>query len=71
MKNVNTAESELDNEEIPQLQIVAAKNGAQNKRSLLPPLVLPSRLHARKPRPELASLGWKNRAVRLAAKSQV
>jgi hypothetical protein len=66
MNNVKRAEAEAQEEEGPQLQVVAPKNGAMKANKSSVPLVLPSSLHQRPPRPELAILGWNNRALRLA-----
>jgi hypothetical protein len=57
-------------DEGPQLHIVTASDGAGKRISLSAPLVLPSRIHARRPRPELAILGWSHRAIRLAYRKQ-
>ena len=67
MNNVKRALVEV-NEEGPQLHVVAAVNGAGKRISLSAPLVLLSSLRARRPRPELAILGWSNRAIRLAGR---
>jgi hypothetical protein len=66
MNNVKRAEAEVQEENIPQLRVVASKNGAAKAKKPSAPLVFPSSLHKRPPRPELAVLGWANRAVRLA-----
>jgi len=63
MNRATRMRSEAQEEAFPQLQIVQPKNGA-NKPSA--PLVLDTGLYKRSPRPELASLGWANRAARLA-----
>jgi hypothetical protein len=55
-------------EDAPQLHVVTAANGAVKRAPLSAPLVLPSPIHARRPRPELAVLGWTSRATRLAGR---
>jgi hypothetical protein len=58
--------SEMQEEAIPQLRIVSRKNRATKASKPPAPLVLISRLYKRPARPELAALGWANRAARLA-----
>jgi hypothetical protein len=65
---VKREEPEAKEEDTPELHVVVAANGAVKKTSLSAPLVLPSRTYTRPPRPEMAVLGWNNRAIRLAAK---
>jgi hypothetical protein len=65
MNNVNRALVEVKDEG-PQLHVVEAANGARKRISFSAPLVLPSSIHARRPRAELAVLGWSHRAIRLA-----
>jgi hypothetical protein len=60
--------SEAQEEVIPQLQIVPPKNGDKKANKSSAPLVLVTGLHKRPPRPELATLGWANRAARLAGR---
>jgi len=62
--NVDRLTAETEEQVVPRLEVVGRKDAAK-KRRLADPLVLPSRLHQRKPRAELAILGWANRAVRL------
>jgi hypothetical protein len=66
MNNMNRAEAVMQEEDIPQLQVVSPKKGATNAKLPRAPFVLPSPLHKRSFRPELSALGWSNRAVRLA-----
>jgi hypothetical protein len=61
---------EVKEEDIPELHVVVAGNGATKKTSHAAPLVLPSRTYTRPPRSELAVLEWSNRAIRLSAKKQ-
>jgi hypothetical protein len=68
MNNVKRAMSEEREERTPQLQVVRAGNGATRKVRLSPPLPLPVNIYTRKPRPELAVLGWSCRAARLAGR---
>jgi hypothetical protein len=67
MNNVERELVELK-EEGPQLHVVAASNRAGKRISLSAPLLLPASIHARRPRPELAILGWNHRALRLAGR---
>ncbi len=57
---------EAQEEAIPQLHIVSAKNGVNKASKPSAPLVLNTGLHKRPPRRELACLSWANRAARLA-----
>ena len=68
MNNAKIAVDDVEDEEMPQLQVVAAKNGACKTMSLSAPLVLPARIHPRRSRAELAVLGWSIRAPRLAGR---
>jgi hypothetical protein len=68
MINVKRELPELKDEDTPELQVVVAANGPIKQTCLSAPLVLPSRTYTRPPRPELAVLGWSNRAIRLAAR---
>jgi hypothetical protein len=67
MNNVNRAMDEVKDEG-PELKIVAATHGAIKKTNLSAPILLAARIHARRPRAELAVLGWRNRAIRLAGR---
>jgi hypothetical protein len=66
MNNVKRALVELKEEGLD-LRVVPASNAKKTKPSA--PLVLPSRVHARRARPELAALGWEKRAIRLAGRN--
>jgi len=66
MNRATRMRSEAQEEAFPQLQIVQPKNGANKANKPSAPLVLDTGLYKRSPRPELASLGWANRAARLA-----
>jgi hypothetical protein len=66
MNRASRAATEAQEEQLPRLQVVASKNGVGKARKPLAPLIMLSRLHQRPARPELAALGWSNRAVRLA-----
>jgi hypothetical protein len=68
MTNAKREVPEVKEEDTPELQVVVAANGAIKKSSLSAPLVLPSPIHTRPPRSELAVLGWSYRAMRLAIK---
>lgn len=52
-------------EDVPQLEVMAAKNGAKTN-GFSSPLALRSSFRKRQPRPELDTLGWAGRAIRLA-----
>jgi hypothetical protein len=65
MNLANRVVSEGQEDEIPQLQVVKAKNSIRKASKPSAPLVLPLSLHQRPPRPELATLGWSDRAIRL------
>jgi hypothetical protein len=65
MNNVKRLLVEVKEEE-PQLHVVVAGNGVAREPALSAPLVLPSAIHIRRPRPELIVLGWDNRATRLS-----
>ena len=67
MKNIERALVEVK-EEGPQLRVVGTVKAVGKMMPPPPPLVLPSPIHARRPRPELAVLGWGNRATRLAGR---
>jgi hypothetical protein len=67
---VNKAVSSAQEEHLPQLQIVPARNGSIKANKPSAPLALPSRLHQRPVRAELAVLGWNTRAARLAGGKQ-
>jgi hypothetical protein len=58
----------MKEDDTPELKVLGAVNSANRKTSLSAPLVVPSRSFTRPPRPELAVLGWSNRAIRLAIK---
>jgi hypothetical protein len=64
MNNVKRLRVEVKEEE-PQLHVVAMANGAPKRTPVSAPLFLRSPIHTRRPRPELAVLGWHNRATRL------
>jgi hypothetical protein len=66
MNNMNRAQAMMQEEDIPQLQVVSPKKGATNPKMSSAPFVLPSPLPKRSFRPELSALGWSNRAIRLA-----
>jgi len=68
MTNVKREVLELKEENTPELRVVGAMKASRKKTGLSAPLVLPSRIHSRPPRPELAVLGWSTRAIRLAGK---
>ncbi|HTA29538.1 MAG TPA: hypothetical protein VK731_03605 [Candidatus Cybelea sp.] len=68
MTNAKKMVLEVKEEEAPALHVLAAVNGAAKKTRLSAPLVVPSRNYTRPPRPELAALGWSNRAIRLAGR---
>ena len=67
MKNIERALVEVK-EEGPQLRVVGDAKAAGKVMPPPPPLVLPSPIHARRPRPELAVLGWSTRATRLVGR---
>lgn len=67
MTNAKKLVLEMNEEDVPELHVVAI-NGAAKKARLSAPLVVSSRSFARPPRPELAVLGWGNRAIRLAGR---
>jgi hypothetical protein len=64
MKNIERALVEVK-EEGPQLHVVTAAKAVGKVMPPSPPLTLTSPLHSRRPRPELAVLGWSTRATRL------
>jgi hypothetical protein len=66
MNNMNSAVTEMGEEDLSQLQVVSAKNGAIKTNGFSSSSVLRSSLYKRQPRPELATLGWARRAIRLA-----
>jgi hypothetical protein len=68
MTNANRKVREMKEDDTPELKVLGAVNSANRKTSLSAPLVVPSRSFTRPPRPELAVLGWSNRAIRLAIK---
>jgi hypothetical protein len=68
MNNIQRAMVEVSQEVMPQLQIVGVVNGAIKKNGHSAPLMFPSPIHIRRPRAELAVLGWGNRATRLAGR---
>jgi hypothetical protein len=67
MNKVNRVVVQEQEERIPQLQVVAASNDASQRNKLSAPLFMPSHLHQRTPRRELAAMGWDPRALRLAS----
>jgi hypothetical protein len=65
MNQFDRALIKAEEEFAPELHVVAAPKGAAKKGVLPAPLRLPSRLKARRPRPELTVLGWEPREQRL------
>jgi hypothetical protein len=64
MKPVERALMDAQEESSPHLEVMAASNGESN-RHLESPVVLRATFQARRPRAELAALGWEPRAMRL------
>ena len=65
MKQVERALDEAQEGGTPELEVVAKRNGAK-KGALEAPLILRASIHVRRPRPELAALGWEGRSSRIA-----
>jgi hypothetical protein len=68
MTNAKREVPEVKEEDMPELHVVVAVNGANKKTSLSAPLTLGARIYTRLTRSELAVLGWSNRAMRLAGR---